>query len=424
MNAPVSAPQIHAISRKVSPGVENSRLLEFDRETLTAPALVVEPQRINMDQFRELLMSTVMSGSSDLTIQSDQQIRAEIHGVLYRVTRRPMAPSEVDMILNDIYGSANAKTEINGQEVLDFSYELNLADGSRQRFRVNATGVLGRDERSVEITLRTLPSETPTLEKVGLDLEEVKALSPNHGIVVIAGGTGSGKSTTMAALTRSHLENVKKPVKIVDIQKPIEFTYRDVTSALKGSSSIIGQSEVGRHIKSFAMGVHSALRRKPNIIIVGEARDYETIAASLEAALTGHLVYTTTHAGSVSDAIRRLLTAFPANERESRAYDLISTMRFCMVQFLAVRCDKPGRVAIREYLRITPRVREKLLGSHVNEWPNIIDNEVNNDVEDRTPQDMRQSAAERAAYYYHRGIISLEDAMEIGGPGVVENKHG
>lgn len=411
-------------SRKFSPGVDKARQIVLDRENLVAYAMEQEPQRFNMDQFREILMSTVMSGSSDLTMQSDQQIRAEIHGVLYRVTRRPLAPSELDLILNDIYGSANAKTEINGQEVLDFSYELNLPDGSRQRFRVNATGVLGRDERSVEITLRTLPQKTPTLEGVGLDPEEVRALSPRDGIVVIAGGTGSGKSTTLAALTRSHLENIKKPVKIVDIQKPIEFTYRDVTSQLKGSSSIIGQSEVGRHIKSFAQGVHSALRRKPNIIIVGEARDYETISASLEAALTGHLVYTTTHAGSVSDAIRRLLTAFPANERESRAYDLISTLRFCMVQYLAERIDKPGRVAIREYLRITPRVREKLLSATINEWPNIIDNEVNFDQPDRTPQDMRQSKAERCSFYYHKGIISRDDALEIGGPGAIEKNDG
>ena len=405
----------HPRQRKVSPGVERARKVPIQVESGEAFMLDEDPPRISLEDFRALLMSCVMSGASDVTIQSDQQPRAEIHGRLYRTTRRPWGPSEVDQVLMEVYGGANARTEINGQRVLDFSYEVNLPDGSRQRFRCNAIGIFGRDGQSVEITMRALPSITPTLAGVSLSPEETAALSPRDGIVIIAGATGSGKSTTMAAITRSHLENQSRPVKIVDIQAPIEYTFRDVTNALSGSPSVIGQSEVGRHIRAFSDGVHAALRRKPHIINVGEARDFETIQASIEASLTGHLVYTTTHAGSVPDAVRRLLSAFPASERESRAYDLVSALRFLMVQHLVPRADRPGRVPIREYVRFTPRLRERILENPVNDWPLIITDEVHGRGVEPGPDDMRLSLLESVTPLYRSGIIAREDAMRLGG---------
>lgn len=410
-----AAADLGAVSRKMSRGVEGARAIHPDRDTLTAYLLETEASRLTQEDFRYLLMSAVLSGASDVTFQPDQPPRAEIHGVLYRAMRRALAPSDVDMILMETYGSANARTEINGKNVLDYSYELNLADGGRQRFRVNATGIFGRDGQGVEITMRALPSETPDLAMVQIGSEEVPALTPKDGIVIFAGATGSGKSTTMAAVTRHHLENTSRPVKIVDIQAPIEYTFRDVTGRMSGSPSIIGQSEVGRHIHSFADGVHSALRRKPNIINVGEARDFETISASIEAALTGHLVYTTTHSDSVSATIRRLLAAFPAAEREPRAYDLITSLRFLLVQHLVPRIDRPGRVPVREYLRFTDRVREKLLSMPVSDWPGALNREVSMRCPDSGPEDLRQSLAEAVALQFSRGFISRQDAIRIGG---------
>ena len=402
-----------AHSRRISEGVLAARAVDPDSENRTALMLTAEQSRITIPDLRTLLMSAVLSGASDITIQSDQQPRVEIHGILYRATKRPWSPSEVDIVLIEIYGSANARTEINGLRVLDFSYELNLASGMKQRFRCNATGIFGRDGSGVEITMRALPSKTPDLDMVQITQLEIEALSPKDGIVVIAGATGSGKSTTMAAITRNHLESTDRPVKIVDLQAPIEYTYRDVTDKVSGSSSVIGQSEVGKHIRSFADGVHSALRRKPHIINVGEARDFATISASLEASLTGHLVYTTTHAGSAADAIRRLLTTFPGNEREARAYDLGSSLRFLMVQHLVPRCDIIGRIPIREYLRFTDRVRERLLTSPVSSWSNIVGEEVTSDVVGRGPDDLRMSLTEMAMLTYRRGFISRKDAIHL-----------
>lgn len=404
---------MESASRRMSRGVERAKEVPLDRENYTAHVLEEEPSRLTEDDFRCLLMSCVLSGASDVTFQSDQAPRAEIHGVLYRAMRKPLAPSDVEMILMETYGGANARAEINGQNVLDYSYELNLPDGGRQRFRVNATGIFGQDGQSVEITMRALPSKTPDLSMVQIAESEIEALTPKDGIVIIAGATGSGKSTTMAAITRYHLESSIRPVKIVDIQAPIEYTFRDVTSQLKGSPSIIGQSEVNRHIRSFADGVHSALRRKPNIINVGEARDLETISASVEASLTGHLVYTTTHAGSVSSSVRRLLAAFPGAEKEARAYDLISSLRFLMVQHLVPRIDRPGRVPVREYLRFTDRVREKLLTHPISDWSSLIDREVSDGAVDAGEDDLRMCLHDETVRLRRAGVISKEDALRI-----------
>lgn len=319
------------------------------------------------------------------------------------------------MVLIEAYGGSNGPTEINAQNVLDFSYELNLPSGDRQRFRVNATGIYGRDGSGVELTFRALPRKTPDLLMVRLNSDEVEALTPRDGIVVIAGATGSGKSTTMAALTRYHLEESPRPVKIVDIQAPIEYTFRDVMSNLGGSSSTIGQSEVGKNIRSFADGVHSALRRKPHIINVGEARDFETISASLEASLTGHLVYTTTHASSVSVAIRRLLTIFPGNERESRGYDLISALRFVMVQHLVPTPDGTGRVPVREYLEFTDAMRERLLSAPMHEWSSIVDRAVLGELSGADPDMQFVSLRDVCTRLYAEQAITRSDALRLGG---------
>ncbi|MBW3243591.1 Flp pilus assembly complex ATPase component TadA [Epibacterium sp. DP7N7-1] len=403
------------VSRKMSPGVEKAIKVPLDLESLSVRLLPKEPQRISAEEFRQILMTAVMSGASDITFQSDQQPRPEINGILYRGMSRPLSSTELNMALIEAYGGSNGPTEINGQNVLDFSYELNLPCGDRQRFRVNATGIYGRDGSGVEMTFRALPRKTPDLLMVRLNPDEVEALTPRDGIVVIAGATGSGKSTTMAALTRYHLEESPRPVKIVDIQAPIEYTFRDVMSNLGGSSSTIGQSEVGRHIRSFAEGVHSALRRKPHIINVGEARDFETISASLEASLTGHLVYTTTHASSVSVAIRRLLTIFPGNERESRGYDLISALRFVMVQHLVPTPDGNGRVPVREYLQFTDAMRERLLSSPMQDWSSIVDRAVLGELSGADPNMQFVSLRDVCARLFSEGSITRSDALRLGG---------
>jgi defect-in-organelle-trafficking protein DotB len=400
-----------ATSRQ-TPGVEGARQVEADPSSSTVYLSERESSRITIREFRAFVMSAVASGASDITLQSDQQPRVEIHGRLYKATRRPWSPSEITEVLSELYGASNATVEINGKNVLDFSYELNLDDGSKQRFRVNATGILALDSAGVEITMRALPTKTPMIGDVGLSADLVRAMSPRDGFVVVAGGTGHGKSTSLAAVIGNHLLNEASPVKIVDIQAPIEFTYRDLMDRLEGSPSEIGQSEVGRHIRSFAEGVRSALRRKPHIISVGEARDYETISASLEASLTGHLVYTTTHAGSVVDAMRRLLSTFPAEEKDARAYDLVSTLRFLAVQQLVTRRDRAGRIPVREYLEFSPEVRQALFSEPVSRWPHTVSGIMR---EAGVTTFQRRTFYDEVVPLLDRGILTSDDALRISG---------
>lgn len=377
-----------------------------DRENMTAYAFAVEPARMSVNLLDEFLGIGVECGASDISIKSDDLARFEISGVLYKATRRPWSSPEVDELMAEIYRSTNARTEINSLKALDFAYEMKLKNGERQRFRVNITGSNGETPNGVEISMRVLPRVTPSKDSVGLSDDEMAAMMPRDGIVIIAGGTGHGKSTTMAAVISEHLRSEENPVKIIDIQEPIEYTFRDVMDRSKKSSSFIVQMGVRVHIASFAEGVRAALRKKPAIVCVGEARDSETIAASIEGSLTGHLVYTTTHSSSIGETVQRLLSRFEGADREAKAIDLSSSLRFLMVQALVERVDKPGRVAIREYLRITERIRENMARMPLRDWPQYLTDEVQGKVEGATDADLRRSMRESAKEAYDSGKIS------------------
>lgn len=367
-----------------------------------------EPVRFDPDNLNRLLLSAAAAGVSDITMQTDAQPRIEVEGRLYRLGGRTWPASEISAVLCELHHASNAAAEVTGRRILDFSHEIPSGNGRRQRFRVNATGIHARDGFGIEISIRVLPTGTPDTAFAALEQAEVAAMSPPSGLVLIAGATGSGKSATMAAMTRHHLENGRRAVKIVDIQAPIEYTFGDVLRSNAGTPSLIGQSEVGRHLPDFASGVWSALRRKPHIINVGEARDTETISAALEAALTGHLVYTTTHAGSVHDCIRRLLSAFPAGEREHRACDLGISLRFIMVQHLVHRADGNGRIPLREWLSLSGPVRESLLCTPPSKWPEFVHGVMTRRKD--LPGGLRRTLKESAMDLIARGLLSPDEA--------------
>ena len=329
--------------------------------------------KVTRRHLRTFLLSCVQIGASDITLQTDQQPRILLDGTLYLVATRCWTPTDIQIVLEELYRSANAQAEISGRKILDFAYEIKPDTGPKQRFRVNAVGVRGWDDTGVEISIRILPNYTPGPECVGLTPEEIDLLTPADGLAIVAGSTGSGKSSTLAAMVRYHLEETNLPRKIVIIDSPIEFTYRDIPARESGSPTIIGQSEVGYHIPSFAEGVRSALRRNPDIIIIGEARDKITVSATVEASLTGHLVYTTTHAYSVANTIQRLLSVFSGNNETHKAVDILTSLRVIMVQkLIPVPHGKQKLVALREYLEFTPNLREKMLTLEPQEWPGLV----------------------------------------------------
>ncbi len=271
------------------------------------------------------------------------------------VTVRKLSNTEVGDLLNAIYG-ANGTTQILSGKDVDTHYEMRPTRSERYRFRINGTGCQVEGHDGIQITARTIPTSPPDLASLGLPEEIIKHMAPRQGTVVITGPTGSGKSTLLASIIKELLLQPEGNRKMLTYESPIEFVY----DMIEAPSSLISQSEIPRHLPSFAAGVRNALRRKPGLILVGEARDTETIAAVIEAALTGHPVYTTVHSNGVADAVRRMISTFPADERHGRALDILETLRLVVWQQLAPATDGK-RVALREYLVFNDMIRDKLL---------------------------------------------------------------
>ncbi len=314
-----------------------------------------EPIRFSIESANEILMHCVKLGASDITLQTNEMVWAEVYGALKKITRRRLSNTEVGEIINAMYGP-NGTAQIMSGKDLDTHYEIRPNRSDRYRFRINATGCLVEGHDGIQITARTIPSDPPTLASMNLPQKVLDAIMPEQGIVYVTGATGSGKSTLLSSIIRSIAENAESNRKILTYEAPIEFVYDSVEKI----SSIVSQSEIPRHLPSFAAGVRNALRRKPRLILVGEARDMETISAAMEAAMTGHPVYTTLHSNGVSETVRRLVTSYPAEERAGRTIDLIETMRLIISQRLIPSVDGK-RVALREYLIFDEKIRDHLL---------------------------------------------------------------
>ncbi len=325
-----------------------------------------EPPRFTDEQVDEFLLWCVKKNSSDVTIQTDRPIYNEIYGVLYPALFRPIDAADMNVFLNKIYGPEAGARLASGND-LDLSYEIRPDRYTRIRFRVNVTAVLSRGRDSAQITMRVLPSEPPTMLDLNVEQDIIDAWNPRQGMIIVTGPTGSGKSTLLAAGIRMLLERKQGCGKVVCYEAPIEYVY----DAIKSPRSLLSQTEIPRHLPTFAKGVRNALRRKPNIILVGESRDKETISASIEASQTGHAVYTTTHTTGVAATIQRMVSAFEPNERSERAYALMETTRLVVTQALVTK-KEGGRIGVREWMRFSDEVRERLMDMDFKEWSSEI----------------------------------------------------
>jgi defect-in-organelle-trafficking protein DotB len=321
--------------------------------------LANEPVRFTPAELDRVLLHCVKLDASDITFQTNMPIMGEFHGHIQPVTIRRLSNTEVGDLLNVIYG-ANATTQILSGKDVDTHYEVRPTRSERYRFRINGTGCQVEGHDGIQITARSIPTMPPELASLHLPQAIIDNMAPRQGTVVITGPTGSGKSTLLAAIIRTLLEQPEGNRKMLTYESPIEFVY----DMIEAPTSLISQSEIPRHLPSFASGVRNALRRKPGLILVGEARDTETIASVIEAALTGHPVYTTVHSNGVADAVRRMISTFPAEERHGRALDILETLRLIVWQHLAPSTDGK-RVALREYLVFDNAIRDALLNTEI-----------------------------------------------------------
>ncbi|WP_167554600.1 Dot/Icm type IV secretion system ATPase DotB [Legionella israelensis] len=324
-----------------------------------------EPTRFSPVFMDKMLEHAESLNASDITIQTGEPIFAEVYGRLLKITNRRLSNTELGDLINSIYGP-NATTQLLSGVDIDTHYEFRPNRGVRYRYRVNATSCLVEGHDAIQITLRTIPTTPPRLDTLGLPDNIIEAIAPQEGIVFITGATGSGKSTLLASIIRELIENEDSNRKVLTYEAPIEFVFDEIETI----SAVVSQSEIPRHLPDFADGVRNALRRKPRLIMVGECRDAETISAALEAALTGHPVYTTLHTSGVAETMRRLVTSFAGEERLGRTIDILETIRLCIWQKLVPTVDGK-RVALREYLVFDEETRDVLLEGNPNEVTSI-----------------------------------------------------
>ena len=302
----------------------------------------------------ELLRFALESGGSDLHISAGEPPVIRIHGEMTKVDLPALDKEDVHNMIYDILSDFQRKVFEEHLE-LDFSFGL----GDLARFRVNVF----KQHRGESAVFRTIPSKIPGFDELNLPRVFKDIANLEKGLVLVTGPTGSGKSTTLAAIIDYINESAKEH--ILTVEDPIEFLHIS-------KKCLVNQRELGPHTKSFANALRSALREDPDIILVGEMRDLETIQLALTAAETGHLVFATLHTSSAPDTVDRVIDVFPAGQQNQVRSMLSGSLQAVISQALFKRRDGRGRVAAFEVMIATPAVRNLIRENKIAQIPSMI----------------------------------------------------
>ena len=290
-------------------------------------------------QMSDLLQLMVSEGGADLHIRVNIPPVIRIHGILQRVDGPPLRPEDTEELMRSITSEDHIQ-QIREKGGADFGF----AFGEMARFRVSAF----KEKGNFALVLRQIPSKLLTMEQIGIPSSVRNLINKPRGLVLVVGPTGSGKTTTLASLLNI-LNEEKDEAHIITIEDPIEYYH-------KHKKAVVTQREVNVDVPSFAEALRRALRQDPDIILVGELRDLETMEAAITAAETGHLVFGTLHTTGAAKTIDRIVNAFPQNQQETIRIQLSTVLQGVISQLLIPRIDKPGRVAAFEIMINTPSI--------------------------------------------------------------------
>ena len=287
----------------------------------------------------DLLQLMVSEGAADLHLRVNTAPVIRLHGVLHRVDGPPLRPEDTEELMRSITSEDHIQ-HVRERGGADFAF----AFGEIARFRVSVF----KEKGNFGLVLRQIPTKLLTLEQIGIPVSVKELLYKPRGLVLVTGPTGSGKTTTLASMINI-INQERDDAHIITIEDPIEYYHTH-------KKAVITQREVHVDVPNFAEGLRRALRQDPDIILVGEMRDLETIEAAITAAETGHLVFGTLHTTGAAKTIDRITNAFPTNQQEQIRIQLSTVLQAVISQLLLPRHDKPGRVAVFEIMINTPSI--------------------------------------------------------------------
>lgn len=289
-------------------------------------------------QIDRLLDTVIRSDASDLHLCVGRKPTLRLHGGLRNVDTKVLEPDDCVALMKSITPE-RAQQELQEEGSCDFGF----AYGTEARFRV----AVFRQRGNVSLALRLIPNQLLTFEQIGLPGIVKELIRRPRGLFIVTGPTGSGKTTTLA--TMIDYININLERHIMTCEDPIEYYHYH-------KKSIVNQREVGVDVPSFSEALRRALRADPDVILVGEMRDLETMEAAIRAAETGHLVFATLHTTGASGTITRIIDAFPTTQQAQVRVQLSTSLIAVLSQVLLARSDKPGRVACFEFLVVTPAI--------------------------------------------------------------------
>jgi twitching motility protein PilT len=307
-----------------------------------------------MARIDAFLKLAVAQGCSDLHLAVGVPPMIRMFGDLVPIKFRDLGDAELESYVTEVLNPSQIKVLRDGHD-LDFSYVS--ADGAR--FRVNVF----RKETGIGAAFRAIPTTMPSIDQLGLPPIVRKLCDYHQGMILVTGSTGTGKTTTLASMI-DYL-NSTRPLNIISLEDPIEFVHRS-------KSAQVIQRELGTHLPTFAEGVRAAMREDPDVILVGEMRDAETISMAMTAAETGHLVLGTLHTTSATKTIDRIVDALPTEEREQTKSFLASSLIAVITQVLVKTPDQRGRRAICEVMVVTKAIGKLIMTDQGHQIPSQL----------------------------------------------------